>query len=71
MRTGILLFAIIYIILITFIYYLYNIKLKEKTKNKAVKILGVSIQTKTLVNNFIYISYVEVLFILFLFYAVK
>lgn len=71
MRTNILLFAIIYIFLIAFIYYLYNIKLKEKTENKIIKILGVPVKTKTLVNNFIYVSYVEVLFILFLFYVIK
>lgn len=71
MRTNILLFAIIYIFLIAFIYYLYNIKLKEKTENKIIKILGVPVKTKTLVNNFIYVSYVEVLFILFSFYVIK
>ena len=71
MRTNILLFTVIYMVLIAFVYYLYNIKLKKKTQYRVIKILGVSVRTKTLINNFIYISCVEAFFLLFLFYVVK
>ena len=69
MSISVLLYAILFTTLVTFLYYLFNVKLKDKTKNK--NILGSRIKTKTLVDNFVFVCIVEVLFILFLYYIIQ
>lgn len=71
MSISVLLYAILFTTLVTFLYYLFNVKLKDKTKNKNIKILGSRIKTKTLVDNFVFVCIVEVLFILFLYYIIQ
>ena len=71
MSISVLLYAILFTTLVTFFYYLFNVKLKDKTKNKNIKILGSRIKTKTLVDNFVFVCIVEVLFILSLYYIIQ
>ena len=71
MSISVLLYAILFTTLVTFFYYLFNVKLKDKTKDKNIKILGSRIKTKTLVDNFVFVCIVEVLFILFLYYIIR
>ena len=71
MSISVLLYAILFTALVTFFYYLFNVKLKDKTKDKNIKILGSRIKTKTLVDNFVFVCIVEVLFILFLYYIIR
>ena len=64
-----LLFALLFSTLVIFLYYLFNMKLKGKVKN--IKILGSEVNTKTLINYFVFVCISEVLFILFLYYIVR
>ena len=68
MSISVLLFALLFSTLVIFLYYLFNMKLKGKVKN--IKILGSEVNTKTLINYFVFICISEVLFILFLYYIV-
>ena len=68
MSISVLLFALLFSTLVIFLYYLFNMKLKGKVKN--VKILGSEVNTKTLINYFVFVCISEVLFILFLYYIV-
>ena len=68
MSISVLLFAFLFSTLVIFLYYLFNMKLKGKVKN--IKILGSEVNTKTLINYFVFVCISEVLFILFLYYIV-
>jgi hypothetical protein len=68
MSISVLLFALLFSTLVIFLYYLFNMKLKGKVKN--IKILGSEVNTKTLINYFVFVCISEVLFILFLYYIV-
>ena len=68
MSISVLLFALLFSTLVIFLYYLFNMKLKGKVKN--IKILGSEVNTKTLINYFVFVRISEVLFILFLYYIV-
>ncbi len=69
MSISVLLFALLFSTLVIFLYYLFNMKLKGKVKN--IKILGSEVNTKTLINYFVFVCISEVLFILFLYYIVR
>ena len=69
MIISVLLFALLFSTLVIFLYYLFNMKLKGKVKN--IKILGSEVNTKTLINYFVFVCISEVLFILFLYYIVR
>ena len=69
MSISVLLFALLFSALVIFLYYLFNMKLKGKVKN--IKILGSEVNTKTLINYFVFVCISEVLFILFLYYIVR
>ena len=69
MSISVLLFALLFSTLVIFLYYLFNMKLKGKFKN--IKILGSEVNTKTLINYFVFVCISEVLFILFLYYIVR
>lgn len=69
MSISVLLFALLFSTLVIFLYYLFNVKLKGKVKN--IKILGSEVNTKTLINYFVFVCISEVLFILFLYYIVR
>ena len=69
MSISVLLFALLFSTLVIFLYYLFNMKLKGKVKN--IKILGSEVNTKTLINDFVFVCISEVLFILFLYYIVR
>lgn len=71
MNISVLLFGILFATLVLFLYYLFNIKLKDKTKNKNVDIMGSRIRIKTLINYFVFVCIVEILFILFLYYIIE
>ena len=68
MSISVLLFALLFSTLVIFLYFLFNMKLKGKVKN--IKILGSEVNTKTLINYFVFVCISEVLFILFLYYIV-
>ena len=68
MSISVLLFALLFSTLVIFLYYLFNMKLKGKVKN--IEILGSEVNTKTLINYFVFVCISEVLFILFLYYIV-
>ena len=68
MSISVLLFALLFSTLVIFLYYLFNMKLKGKVKN--IKILGTEVNTKTLINYFVFVCISEVLFILFHYYIV-
>lgn len=68
MSISVLLFALLFSTLVIFLYYLFNMKLKGRVKN--IKILGSEVNTKTLINYFVFVCISEVLFILFLYYIV-
>ena len=61
MSISVLLFALLFSTLVIFLYYLFNVKLKGKVKN--IKILGSEVNTKTLINYFVFVCISEVLFI--------
>ena len=69
MSISVLLFALLFSTLVIFLYYLFNMKLKGRVKN--IKILGSEVNTKTLINYFVFVCISEVLFILFLYYIVR
>ena len=69
MSISVLLFALLFSTLVIFLYYLFNMKLKGTVKN--IKILGSEVNTKTLINYFVFVCISEVLFILFLYYIVR
>ena len=69
MSISVLLFALLFSTLVIFLYYLFNMKLKGKVKN--IRILGSEVNTKTLINYFVFVCISEVLFILFLYYIVR
>lgn len=55
MSISVLLFALLFSTLVIFLYYLFNMKLKGKVKN--IKILGSEVNTKTLINYFVFVMY--------------
>ena len=71
MSISVLLFAILFTTLVIFLYYLFNIRLKDKTENKNVDLMGARIRMRTLINYLVFVCIVEVLFILFLYYIVN
>ena len=71
MNISVLLFAILFTTLVIFLYYLFNIRLKDKTENKNVDLMGARIRMRTLINYLVFVCIVEVLFILFLYYIVN
>ena len=71
MSISVLLFALLFSTLVIFLYYLFNMKLKDKTENKNVDLMGARIRMRTLINYLVFVCIVEVLFILFLYYIVN